>query len=232
MMTDSTYNMNHSTYNPEEAYFNMDFQDDGIIFSTQFTEGAVSGDHADLYNRDKADQHPIGAITGLQDVLDSKLDDADVGVANGVAPLDENIKIPLGYIPLDSTIDETSENPLSNSGVYSALSAVVEELRLEMPKIEFGTQSYWNSQTRLIGVENTIYVYTDCIQYDNYNLARVKIGDGSSYLIDMPFMDMPYYNHINDGSIHVTPEEKAFWNNKVTCYISLTDEETIVFTKD
>lgn len=232
MIYDNNYNPDNSPYNPGEAYFPTGFKEEEFVFPTTFNEGMIAGDHADLYGRDKDNQHPISAISGLQDILDNKINVSKIGAANGVAPLDSNIKIPIGYIPLDSEIDEHSENPLSNSGVYTALAAVVAELRLEMPRIEFGTQAYWNSQPRLIGVENTIYVYTDCIRYDGYNLARVKIGDGSSYLIDMAFVDAPYYNHIHDGTIHVTPEEKAFWNDKVTCYISLTDEETIVFTKD
>ena len=37
-------------------------------------EDATSQDHSKLYHRDKADSHPISAITGLQDALDSKVD--------------------------------------------------------------------------------------------------------------------------------------------------------------
>ena len=38
------------------------------------TGGAGVTDHNRLYNRDKADQHPIEAITNLRDELDAKLD--------------------------------------------------------------------------------------------------------------------------------------------------------------
>lgn len=57
----------------------------GKITGTISARGTISGgtvtgggggtnDHSRLTNRDAADQHPISAITNLQDLLDSKLD--------------------------------------------------------------------------------------------------------------------------------------------------------------
>lgn len=36
--------------------------------------GSGSADHNRLFNRDSTNQHPISAITGLQEILDNKLD--------------------------------------------------------------------------------------------------------------------------------------------------------------
>jgi hypothetical protein len=44
----------------------------------------------------------------------------------------------------------------------------------------------------------------------------------------MPFTDEILYNHINDIVAHITAEERAFWNNKVRCYIA--DETNLTFT--
>lgn len=60
--------------------------------------GGETTDHNTLLNRDTADQHPLEAITGLVSALLSKLDIAVVGVANGVATLDINGKVPLSQI--------------------------------------------------------------------------------------------------------------------------------------
>ena len=38
---------------------------------TEITGGGGSGDHTQLTNRDAADQHPIGAITGLGEIIDN-----------------------------------------------------------------------------------------------------------------------------------------------------------------
>lgn len=48
----------------------------GACFDTDLKEmvAFVEKDHSKLYNRDKDDQHPINAIEGLQDALDSKVD--------------------------------------------------------------------------------------------------------------------------------------------------------------
>lgn len=40
-------------------------------------------DHDELNGRDAADQHPISAITGLQDALDSKQDNLSLKTING-----------------------------------------------------------------------------------------------------------------------------------------------------
>ena len=60
----------------------------------------------------------------------------------------------------------------------------------------------------------------------------IKVGDGNAYLIDKPFLDTIYWEHVNDTDIHITAEEREFWNNKVRCYYSLVDDETVVFTTE
>ena len=41
------------------------------------TQVPTTADHAVLFNRDKPDQHPIEAITGLPDALDGKQEQMD-----------------------------------------------------------------------------------------------------------------------------------------------------------
>lgn len=42
-------------------------------------------------------------------------------VANGVATLDANVKVPLAQLPVDSVLDATSENPVQNKVIYAAI---------------------------------------------------------------------------------------------------------------
>ena len=146
--------MNYPDVNFDNEYiFDVSFDNGDNTFETSYSEedmnfpveyGEMTVVRVDSHNllkhRELDNQHPINAITGLQEALDNKIETSLIGEANGITPLDEEQKIPLGYIPLDTSISETSQNPLSNSGVYTALRAVVEELELEMPKFEFGTQ--------------------------------------------------------------------------------------------
>ena len=50
--------------------------------SGQLSFMMYSGDHDTLRHRDYADQHPISAITGLQETLDSKLSIIDISIIN------------------------------------------------------------------------------------------------------------------------------------------------------
>lgn len=132
---------------------------------------------------------------------------------------------------VDTEISGTSTNPLENKAIHAAIASAVESLQLHRPEVYFDTKANWNAQNTLTGAQNTIYVYTDYMQDgDGNNIAGIKIGDGNAYLIDAPFLDTIYYEHVNDTDIHITAEEREFWNNKVRCYYSLTDDETVVFT--
>lgn len=114
--------------------------------------------------------------------------------------------------------------------IKQAIINAVNELELKMPKILFAPKADWDMDSTKIAEANTIYVYTDYTGYDGKSLAGFKVGDGVSYLIDMPFVDQVYNDHINDSTIHITQAEREFWNNKVRCYLDGVDQEEIIFT--
>lgn len=96
-----------------------------------------------------------------------------------------------------------------------------------------GTTAEWNSNPSLIGKKGTVYIYTDkSVNSDGDPVPGFKVGDGLAYLIDAPFNDDIMMTHINDSSIHVTDEERLFWNNKVTAYLSPFDIEELILTKN
>ena len=93
------------------------------------------------------------------------------------------------------------------------------------------TKEGWDSQPSLIGQLNTIYVYTDYrLDEEGNAIPGIKIGDGNAYLIDAPFMDTDIIDHINNHTIHITEEERQFWNNKVRCFESVVDEQELIFS--
>lgn len=102
-------------------------------------------------------------------------------------------------------------------------------------KVNVDTTSDWNTQRDLIGKRGEIYVYSDYIDKDGKQIPGIKIGDGKAYLIDSPFIagnNEELLSHLQNKDIHVTSDEKDFWNNKVTCFISKGIDEAIVFTKE
>lgn len=100
-------------------------------------------------------------------------------------------------------------------------------------RVLYASTATWNSQPTLIGERGYIYIYSDWKQDgQGRNIAGFKIGDGNAYLIDAPFTDEATWEHIEDRVIHITQEEREKWNNKVTCYLSEVQDDTLIFSKN
>lgn len=121
---------------------------------------------------------------------------------------------------------------------YNSVTKKWENVDLNANKIYSNTTAYWNSMPSYIPQKNDIIIYTDYYSQEedgeiNY-YPGIKIADGMAFLIDQPFIDKNIRDiinqHINNNNIHVTSEEKEFWNNKVRCYIDSVEEETLTFT--
>lgn len=96
-------------------------------------------------------------------------------------------------------------------------------------QVLFNTTAIWDAQTELVSESEKIYVYTDhVIDAQGNRIAGIKVGDGNAYLIDLPFTDKVIMEHISDNTRHITQQEREFWNNKVTCYLTGTDN--LLFT--
>lgn len=89
------------------------------------------------------------------------------------------------------------------------------------------TTANWNAARGFVPLAGEVIVYTDYkkIQKEidgvmtDVFVPGVKIGDGQTYVQDLPFVDAELretiMNHINNQDIHVTLQEKLFWNNKL-----------------
>lgn len=86
-------------------------------------------------------------------------------------------------------------------------------LKSELP-MYFGTTAEWAARTDLVSEQNAFYVWTDYKEIDGQYIAGMKLGDGRAYVVDLPFMDAQFQSHASNTDIHVTSEEKAFWNAK------------------
>ena len=90
----------------------------------------------------------------------------------------------------------------------------IPSVRVGVNPIHQDTTEAWNSQPSLIAKKGHLYFYTDYQQVGGVNIAGVKLGDGTSYLIDIPFEDAQFQDHIQNTIVHITQEEREFWNNK------------------
>ena len=150
--------------------------------------------------------------------------------------------IPLAGEPIIYTVDENHTVPRMKIGdgtTYVVDLPFLSGDTQHNPYVMSGTTEYWNSQLGFIPSKDIIIVYTDggTIEQDGemIPIPRIKIGDGNAYCVDLPFVDDDIIHqveeHINNMDIHVTAQEKAFWNNKINIDNFLLDEN-LIFTRN
>ena len=89
------------------------------------------------------------------------------------------------------------------------------------------TSEEWAREPELVSQKGSIYVYMD------ENDVKFKIGDDTTYVVDLPFATpstKEFEEHVQNSNVHVTPEEKEFWNNKWSGYLDMTEGERLIFT--
>ena len=96
-----------------------------------------------------------------------------------------------------------------------------------------GTTAYFEGVKTTVPPKGQLVIFSDLrsIEITNSDSSKstitsagIKVGDGIKTIEQLPFIDWFYWDHINDKNIHVTSEQKKFWNNKITCKV---DDETL-----
>lgn len=93
------------------------------------------------------------------------------------------------------------------------------------------TTENWNNARGFIPMAGEVIVYTDyetkTYEVEEYGekvtktveIPNIKVGTGNAYVQDLAFVDEKTRDilmaHIQDHDIHVTLQEKVFWNNKI-----------------
>ena len=96
-------------------------------------------------------------------------------------------------------------------------------------------ESAWrNGADRVISKKGMIYIYT----YNEGQMPKppkIKIGDGKAYIIDLPFITDQLQDridmHIANMNMHVSPTDRAFWNNKLNMPLSEVTNNTLFFNR-
>lgn len=99
------------------------------------------------------------------------------------------------------------------------------------------TKQQWQSESMQQSEPGVLYVTTDykTVQKDGetYNIPSFKLGDGNAYIADLPYAtvdEQTFLNHVNDTTVHITQQEREFWNNKNRCEIDDDNAECLVMT--
>ena len=113
------------------------------------------------------------------------------------------------------------------------LMSAADKLKIDtLQEVQYATTDFWNSCRGYIPNRGQIIVYSDykTIWKDGkeVKVPGIKVGSGNAYIQDLAFVGediaRELLQHINNRSIHVTPEEKAFWNSK----LNVTDAQEVV----
>lgn len=101
-------------------------------------------------------------------------------------------------------------------------------------QVRCGSTAQWNSEPTYIPAEGQMIIYTDIVGEDGKTHSNIKIGDGSAYIVDLPFItDYPVSvvekkidDHTADTDAHVSKEDREEWSKKLNTSIN---EENLIF---
>ena len=120
-------------------------------------------------------------------------------------------------------------------------------------QLKHDTTANWNKTTGFVPKAGEVIIYDD-YEVKSYTVTEygqtvektalipnIKIGTGNAYVQDLPFVDEKtremLLEHIRNQDIHVTLQEKQFWDNKVNiddAYAQINkrlEGETLVFNR-
>lgn len=118
------------------------------------------------------------------------------------------------------------------TSTINGLMSAIDKVKLDGINIKYKTTAQWNEDLTYIPALGEIIIYLDHGTYDDNGttiyVPDIKIGDGQAYCVDLPFICETEKEHIlsqieahvNNSDIHVTTNEKNFWNNKLNYNIS------------
>ena len=112
----------------------------------------------------------------------------------------------------------------------------------QYPEYRHGTTEYWNNCKGFIPGNGEIIIYTDYQTITKISpitgeeitmpVPAIKIGTGNAYVQDLAFVDEwerdLLLTHIQDMQIHVSPQDRQRWDNKLNCENQITGETLIL----
>lgn len=106
----------------------------------------------------------------------------------------------------------------------------------KLTEVLYGSTLEWAQDKTRIAQKGVIYVYSDYVKASDgaggtVDVPGFKVGDGTSYLIDMPFaqgeINEEIRSHIANKKIHVSDEDRKRWDSSKI--IIETENENLMF---
>lgn len=146
-------------------------------------------------------------------------------------------------ISLDTPVSGTRDyNRLRNKPVINDVPLEGNISLSDLKIVSENTVEGWNNNNTYIPKSGELIIYTDYIVKEDESGKKIKcpaikIGDGEAYVADLPILaaggigdiEETLYNHINDSLVHITDDDRNFWNNKLN--YEIVDGE-LIFTRN
>lgn len=93
----------------------------------------------------------------------------------------------------------------------------------KLTEVLYGSTLEWAQDKTRIAQKGVIYVYSDYVKASDgaggtVDVPGFKVGDGTSYLIDMPFaqgeVNAEVIAHIENQKIHVSDDDRKRWDQR------------------
>ena len=103
-------------------------------------------------------------------------------------------------------------------------------------ELVIGTTAQLNNDISYIPQKGEVRLYLDktTITQDGQTITipGIKVGDGLAYGVDLPFLGddilQQLLDHIANTTLHITQQERIFWNNKINCEDEVSEETLIL----
>ena len=143
--------------------------------------------------------------------------------------LELNGRAPLTITPTFGSGGTRNYNNLINKPQINGVTLIGNTTLADLNIVSENTAEGWGSNPAYIPKYGEICLYSDT--------GKIKIGDGSVPIVDLPYVGSQdnqaimnaLTKHVENKVIHVTAEEKAFWNAKLNYDVS---GETLTFTRN
>lgn len=94
-------------------------------------------------------------------------------------------------------------------------------------KIYYDTKENWSKQTSLVSEKGSLYIYSDQFMSGDVPIPSIKVGDGSAYVVDLPFTTNVIDSHIKDMTVHLSEQDR--WKLENSVCAELIGEELKLF---
>ena len=139
----------------------------------------------------------------------------------------------LSGTPIPSGGGTTNYENLRNKPQINGVELVGNKNAVDLSLVSENSTAGWNANPQYLPKPGEICIYTDAVVVtddlgNTITYPDIKIGDGNTYLIDKPFVTAgvrytvlnALWEHENNHVIHITQEEREFWNNKLNTDVS------------